>query len=32
MHKKNYQVPIIGIDLNNVYSSVEKIHQLLKYY
>ena len=32
MRKKNFQVPIVGVDLNNVYSSVEKINQMLKYY
>ncbi len=31
MHKKNFQVPIIGINLNNLYSSMEKIQSLLKY-
>lgn len=32
MRKKNYQIPIVGVDLNNVFSSVEKINNLLKYY
>ena len=31
MHKKNFQVPIIGVNLNNVMSSLEKIQALLKY-
>ncbi|MBU3905072.1 MAG: hypothetical protein KJ906_02915 [Nanoarchaeota archaeon] len=31
MHKKNFQVPIIGMNLNNLYSSMEKIQTLLNY-
>ncbi|MBU3896527.1 MAG: DUF523 domain-containing protein [Nanoarchaeota archaeon] len=31
MHKKNFQVPIIGVNLNNMYNSLEKIQSLLKY-
>lgn len=31
MHKKNFQVPIIGINLNNLYSSMDKIQTMLKY-
>jgi predicted secreted protein len=31
MQKKNFQVPIIGINLNNVYSSLEKVQSLLKF-
>lgn len=31
MRKKNFQVPIIGINLNNMYSSLEKLQSLLKY-
>ena len=31
MHKKNFQVPIIGINLNNLYSSMEKMQTLLNY-
>lgn len=31
MHKKNFQVPIIGINLNNLYSSMEKIQTLVNY-
>ena len=31
MQKKNFQVPIIGINLNNVYSSVEKLQSLIKF-
>ncbi len=31
MKKKNFQVPIIGVNLNNIYSSMEKLQSLLKY-
>ena len=31
MQKRNFQVPIIGINLNNVYSSIEKVQSLLKF-
>jgi predicted secreted protein len=31
MQKKNFQVPVIGINLNNMYSSMEKLQSLLKY-
>jgi len=31
MQKKNFQVPIIGVNLNNVYSSIEKIQSLIKF-
>lgn len=31
MRKKNFQVPMIGIDLNNVFSSMKKIQSLIKY-
>ncbi len=31
MHKKNFQIPIIGVNLNNLYSSMDKIQTLLKY-
>ena len=31
MQKKNFQVPIIGINLNNIYSSIEKVQALLKF-
>ena len=31
MQKKNFQVPVIGINLNNIYSSIEKIQSLLKF-
>lgn len=31
MHKKNFQVPIIGINLNNLFSSMEKVQSLLKF-
>ena len=32
MQRKNFQVPIIGVNLNNVYSSTEKIQSLLKFF
>jgi len=32
MQKKNFQVPIIGINLNNIYSSIEKLQSLVKFY
>lgn len=31
MHKKNFQVPILGVNLNNIYNSMEKVQSLLKY-
>jgi len=31
MHKKNFQVPIMGVNLNNMYSSLEKIQTMLKF-
>jgi predicted secreted protein len=31
MQKKNFQVPIIGVNLNNTFSSVEKIQNLLDF-
>jgi predicted secreted protein len=31
MRKKNFQVPLVGIDLNNMFSTVKKVHGLLKY-
>jgi predicted secreted protein len=31
MRKKSFQVPIIGVNLNNIFSSIEKIHSLVKY-
>ena len=31
MQKKNFQVPIIGVNLNNTFSSVEKIQSLLDF-
>ncbi|MBN2203230.1 MAG: hypothetical protein JW700_03540 [Candidatus Aenigmarchaeota archaeon] len=31
MQKKNFQIPIMGVNLNNVYSSVDKIQSLLKF-
>ncbi len=31
MRKKNFQVPIIGANLNNLFTTIEKIHALLRY-
>jgi predicted secreted protein len=31
MEKKNFQVPIIGVNLNNIFSSMEKVQSLLKF-
>ena len=31
MQKKNFQVPIIGVNLNNIFSSIEKIQSLLNF-
>ena len=31
MRKKNFQVPIIGINFNNIYATIEKLQALLKY-
>ncbi len=31
MRKKNFQVPLVGVNLNNIYSSVERVQNLLKY-
>lgn len=31
MQKKNFQVPIIGINMNNMFSSMEKVQSLLKF-
>jgi len=31
MRKKNFQVPVIGVNLNNLYSSMEKLQNLLQY-
>jgi predicted secreted protein len=31
MQKKNFQVPIIGVNLNNIFSSLEKVQSLLKF-
>ncbi len=31
MQKKNFQVPIIGVNLNNIFSSIEKVQSLLKF-
>ena len=31
MQKKNFQIPIIGVNLNNIYSSIDKIQTLLNF-
>jgi predicted secreted protein len=31
MQKKNFQVPVIGVNLNNIFSSIEKIQSLLDF-
>lgn len=31
MRKKNFQVPILGVNFNNIYATIEKLHALLKY-
>jgi len=31
MRKKNFQVPIIGVNLNNLFATLEKIQALLRY-
>jgi predicted secreted protein len=31
MQKKNFQVPIVGVNLDNAFSSMEKIQSLLKF-
>lgn len=31
MRKKNFQVPIVGVNLNNIYATIEKLQALLKY-
>ncbi|MEM7820460.1 MAG: hypothetical protein QW751_00015 [Candidatus Aenigmatarchaeota archaeon] len=31
MRAKNFQVPIIGVNLNNLFSTMEKLQSLLKY-
>jgi predicted secreted protein len=31
MQRKNFQVPIIGLNLNNIFSSMEKVQSLLKF-
>ncbi len=31
MKKKNFQVPIVGVNFNNIYATIEKLHALLKY-
>jgi predicted secreted protein len=31
MEKKNFQVPIVGVNLNNVFKSIERVRSLLKF-
>ena len=31
MQKKNFQVPIVGVNLDNIFSSLEKVQSLLKF-
>jgi len=31
MQKKNFQVPIIGVNIDNIYSSIEKVQSLLDF-
>ncbi len=31
MRKKKFQVPIVGVNLNNIYATIEKIRALLRY-
>ena len=31
MNKRNFQIPIIGMNLNNLFSSMEKLKDLIKY-
>lgn len=31
MQSKNFQVPIIGVNLNNIFSSIERVQSLLKF-
>jgi len=31
MRKKNFQVPIIGLNYNNIYATLEKLQTLIKY-
>ena len=31
MEKKNFQVPLIGVNLNNIYSSIERVQSLLNF-
>ena len=31
MHKKNFQIPVVGMNLNNMFSSMEKLKDLIKY-
>lgn len=31
MRKKNFQIPIVGVDLNNLFSSVEKVQSMVSF-
>ena len=31
MQKRNFQIPVIGINLTNIYSSIDKVQNLLKF-
>lgn len=31
MRKKNFQIPIVGVNLNNLYNTTERIQSMLKY-
>lgn len=31
MEKKNFQVPIVGVNLNNIFNSIERVRSLLKF-
>ncbi|MFH1473958.1 MAG: hypothetical protein ABIE55_03625 [Candidatus Aenigmatarchaeota archaeon] len=31
MQKKNFQVPVVGVNMNNIFSSIEKIQSLLSF-
>ncbi len=31
MHKKNFQVPVVGVNMNNLHFTIEKIQSLLRY-
>jgi len=31
MEKKNFQVPVVGVNLNNIFNSIERVRSLLKF-